>query len=684
MYRWIPYAFVRIAVLFCSGIALGIFVQHNLGLWLLASVFGASAVAFIAAVCIGKGKTLVAGCLAATALISAGMLNVLRVNETLDPNHLTNLEGKITAFRATVLSNGSDRPRTIRYDVAIDHVFAGGQWVNAYSKSLLYIRKDSLHTSYDYGDVLVIDNKPVRISAPLNPGEFDMQKFQAYRQVYFQVTSAATDVRRIGYAPPSALTRWAITARLWAESVLVAHISSDRSRAVASAFVLGITDGLDNELMSAYAATGAMHVLSVSGLHVGIVYWLLLLLFKPFSPERCRWSLLATSLVVLWAYAFVTGISPSVLRAVVMFSFAAIARAWHHKINIYNILAATACLLLVYDPFMLMSVGFQLSFIAVLGIVAFQPMVYRVWEPTSRVCDEIWKGCAVSIAAQLATLPLCLFYFHQFPNYFLLSNLFMAPGSFIVLVMGILLLIVSGIDPAAHALGWLLEWIIDLLNVLIIAVENLPYSVIANIFITPAQVLVLAVFLVAALIWWEARSRPWLGIAIAMCVIFPILSWKQTLATLSPRITVYAIPGVAGLDVLGDHVARYIGSAEMTAGMRQTSTHRITLRSADRVMALDGATIRPGCDLYVWQGRTIVRVYGPWKEVEEPLQADLVLVSNNAVRDMERFCRSIVAKCYVIDSSNSRTVSDRLIRQAATLAVQVHNVWQSGAFDLRL
>lgn len=683
MYRWIPYAFVRIAVLFCSGIALGISIEHKLKPELLASAFGASAFMFIMAVFNGRGKTLIAGFLAATSLISAGMLNVLRADESLYGRHLTHQEGIVTAFRAVVQSHGSERPRTTRYEVAIDHVFVGGQWLNFSSKALVYVRKDTSQASYRYGDVLVIDDTPIRIGAPLNPGEFDMRKFQAYRQVYFQVVSSPGNVHRIGYAPTSQLTRCAITARLWAESVLVRHISSDRSRAVASAFVLGITDGLDTELMSAYAATGAMHVLSVSGLHVGIVYWLLLLLFKPFAPERCRWLLLSTSLVVLWAYAFVTGISPSVLRAVVMFSFAAIARAWHHKINIYNILAATACLLLVYDPFMIMSVGFQLSFIAVLGIVAFQPMIYRMWEPNSRLWDEIWKVCAVSIAAQLATLPLCLFYFHQFPNYFLLSNLFMVPGSFIVLVMGILLLLISFIDVAAEALGWLLEQLIDVLNVLILAVESIPYSVMSNILITSEQAAVLGLFLVAALIWWETRARSWLWVAVVMCVIFPILSWTQSLPALSPRITVYAIPGVTGLDAMLNHVTCYVGPAEMATGMRQTSAHRINLRSADRVMALAGERIRPGCDLYVWQGRTIARVYGPWKEGTAPLRADLVLVANNAVRDIGPFSRFIVAKCYVIDSSNSRTVSDRLTKQAATLALPVHNVWQSGAFDLK-
>ena len=174
-----------------------------------------------------------------------------------------------------------------------------------------------------------------------------------------------------------------------------------------------------------------------------------------------------------------------------MFSFVALAIPAGRRTNIYNTLAASAFFILWYDPFLIMSVGFQLSYIAVLGIVYMQPALYNLWEPTNRLWDEVWKITCVSIAAQLATLPLGLLYFHQFPNYFLLSNLFVIPGSFVVLILGILILVVNVISPIASFLGMLLEWTIKALNVIVFTIEDFPFSLIENVYITTFQCWVL-------------------------------------------------------------------------------------------------------------------------------------------------------------------------------------------------
>ncbi|HTF18099.1 MAG TPA: ComEC/Rec2 family competence protein [Chryseolinea sp.] len=684
MYRWIPYAFVRIAILYGAGIILGIQFPNRIHTTTIVLALVLLVTGFIACVIRRRGKSLLAGLLAALALIWAGMLNVCLTDESSDEHHLTHLTHTVSGFRVVVHSAAQDRPRTCKYEVAVDEVLVNGSWRPAFSRALLYIKKDSLSRRYEYGDVLLVQGSPRRIAAPQNPGEFDMRKFQSYRQVYFQSITSPRHVQQVGHAPPSRVKEWAITARLWAEGVIGKYIKGERENAIASAFVLGVTDGLDNDLMNAYAATGAMHVLSVSGLHVGIVYWLLMLIFKPLAGDRTRWLLLTVSLVVLWSYAFVTGISASVLRAVVMFSFAAIARAWNYKMNVYNILAATACLLLVLDPFMILSVGFQLSFVAVVGIVAIQPALYRLWEPTGWLWDEIWKVCAVSIAAQIATLPLCLYYFHQFPNYFLLTNLFIVPGSFLVLILGIFLLALSLVDTAAHLVGWLLERLIELLNVLIFAVERLPWSVIGNIFITPLQCGILAALLLVVWIWVEGRSRTSLAAGLMLCAAFSMASWVHTFESRSPRIAVYAVPGSTAVDLIANNVTSYIGSPDLPNHLRQLGPNRIALRGADRVVSLEGVPVQPGCDLYVWQGHRIVRVHSPIHDLADSCGADLVIISNNAVTDLRRFSRSVVAKCYVIDSSNDRAATAQLIQQAEQLPLRLHSVLQQGALDLRL
>lgn len=684
MYPLLPYAFVRIAFFYCTGIIMGIQFPNLIDI--LTNVVGLLILAagFVGCVILRRGKSLLAGTLAAFTLVTAGLLNVSLTDETSDEDHLTHVATTATAFRAVVHSAAQERPRTWKYEVTVNEVFADGMWRKAFSGALLYIQKDSLSERYGYGDVLLVHATPRRITPPQNPGEFDMQKFQSYRQVYFQSTVSRRQVNLIGHTPPNSVMKWAITARVWAEGVIAEHIRGEREIAIASAFVLGVTDGLDNDLMNAYAATGAMHVLSVSGLHVGIVYWLLLMVFRPFGANSARSVLLIVSLVVLWSYAFVTGISASVLRAVVMFSFAAIARACNYKMNVYNILAATAFILLVFDPFMIMSIGFQLSFVAVVGIVAIQPTLYRLWEPTWWLWDEIWKVCAVSIAAQIATLPLCLFYFHQFPNYFLLTNLFIVPGSFLVLILGIFLLIANMVDTVAVLVGWLLERLIELLNILIFAVERLPWSVIHNIYITPMQCFILVALLLVVWIWAEVRTRPSLYVGLALCAAFPIASWMHTVASLSPRIAVYAVSGHTAVDLIADNVTSYIRSHESDNSVRQVVPNRIASRGADLVVALRGASVQAGCDLYVWEGYSIVRVHGPIQNPVVRCTADLVIISNNAVKDLRQFSRSFNASCYVIDSSNDNATVAHLTEQAEALRLRLHSVLRQGALDLRL
>ena len=338
---------------------------------------------------------------------------------------------------------------------------------------------------------------------------------------------------------------------------------------------MGVTDGLDNELLNAYAATGAMHVLSVSGLHVGIIYWMILLLFKPFQKiKSATWILAGLSLLILWAYAFVTGISPSVLRAVTMFSFVAIARTWNQQTNIYNILAASAFCLLLYDPYMIMSVGFQLSYLAVLGIVSLQPGLYRLWEPKHRFWDEVWKISAVSIAAQLATFSLGLLYFHQFPNYFLLSNLFVIPGSFIVLILGLVIMAVSFIHPVAVVLGWMLEWIIKALNEVVFVVEKFPFSLLENVHINALQCWVLILMIVMIFLWVETKRFSWLIMVSLLCIIFSIAQWIHFREDVNvQKLTIYKVPGHTAIDFTRNGKAHFLSDSVLKKDMLKTKFH---------------------------------------------------------------------------------------------------------------
>src|SRR5690606_8261806 len=204
---------------------------------------------------------------------------------------------------------------------------------------------------------------------------------------------------------------------------------------------------------------------AVRGLHVGVIYALFILILKPLrlKKEKARLYLLFVILVI-WLYAFLTGLSPSVVRAATMFSLMTLGQMRERPPSIYNILAFSAMLLLTYNPDVIFEVGFQLSYLAVLGIVMIQPLILNLWLPRNKVLEYIWQLTSVSLAAQLVTFPLSTFYFHVFPTYFLLGNLLILPLAFIIMQVGVPLMIFGWIPGFGDVLGWVLSWLIWLQN----------------------------------------------------------------------------------------------------------------------------------------------------------------------------------------------------------------------------
>jgi competence protein ComEC len=281
------------------------------------------------------------------------------------------------------------------------------------------------------------------------------------------------------------------------------YVEDELVYGVLAALVLGDTSSMQDEIQTAYANAGAVHILAVSGLHVGLIYALLAPLMKRlFSKRRARWFKTLLPMLLLWIYAGVTGLSPSVLRAAVMFSFFLIADNYAKKGNAVNTLAASALLLLVCNSALCFDVGFQLSYAAVAGIVVLQKPIERLWILPRGWQYNLWKVVAVSIAAQLATLPFTLYYFQQFPTYFLITNLLAIPISTVVLYTMLAFLLFSWYPPLAWLLANLGTSLTELMNGVVDCCAQLPGGVLRGGFIRHGEPLFFAVALFATIRWW--------------------------------------------------------------------------------------------------------------------------------------------------------------------------------------
>jgi competence protein ComEC len=384
--------------------------------------------------------------------------------------------GQQECYRAKVLERGRSTKRSIRTILQFTHRI-GVDRIEPIDdlQVLTYLEKDSALLGLKAGQMMTISTVLHPLRKESNPFAFDYAEYLAKQGIYHRAYIGANAFVLLGEERGflEAIAQWQ---GALIDVFMRADIPED-VKGLLIALVLGDKGSLTNNQRAAFAEAGAMHVLAVSGLHVGIIY-LIISSFLFFLGKRSqgRWIRVFIIITTLWLYAGITGFSPSVTRAATMFTFVVIGASGSRRSGVYHALLGSAMLLLVIQPGLLVEVGFQLSYAAVFGIVSLQPLIYG-WFKKSRwwLVDKLWALTSVSLAAQIATFPLALYYFHQFPLYFLLSNLLVIPLATILLPTGLSYLLLSKLTFASDAIEWLLrvlgicmhrgiEWIVALPN----------------------------------------------------------------------------------------------------------------------------------------------------------------------------------------------------------------------------
>ena len=321
---------------------------------------------------------------------------------------------------------------------------------------------------------------------------------------------------------------------------------------VLSALTLGYKNDLDYNIQKSYAASGAIHVLAVSGLHVGIVFIiissLLKILGKSIGARILRFVL---SLLFIWFFALLTGGAPSVLRASLMFSFIALGTALNRRSSIYNSIFASAFLLLLYNPFLLFDLSFQLSYSAVISIVFFQPRISALLNFNCKILKWAWSLTSVSLAAQIGTIPITIFYFHQFPNYFLLSNFIVIPLATIIIWLSLLFFLSLNINIIADSLAYLLKQIIHFQNTLILKIESWPYALSEGLYIDAIQLTLLILMLLSLMqLLWSKKAVSSLVLASFIFVFLSYSNYKIYEHQDQKKLIVYNIKGFTAINFI--------------------------------------------------------------------------------------------------------------------------------------
>ena len=559
---------------------------------------------------------------------------------------------------------------------------------------LLYFSvSDSNSYQLKYGDIVAISAKLREFSPPANPHQFNMKQYMYLQGIRYSASVREGYWERIG-SNPNKIFNLSYRAQDYVIETFKEYGISGQELAVVSALMLGYKSLLDDEIRKVYSSVGAMHILAVSGLHVGLVFEIVLIFISLF-PKRRYWGVirLTIALAALWGYAFITGLSPSVCRATIMFSLFTIGQTASLKTNSYNTLSGAAFILLVSNPFMLFNVGFQLSFVAVLSIVVFHPIIYNIINFKNRILDYTWSLMAVSAAAQILTLPISLFNFGQFPLVFLVTNLIAIPLSTIVLYLSIATVALSLINPIGLILAKLLGFTTWVLNSGLKLIDSFPYASINNIYFSGWQAGLLTLSVLFTVMFIVNRKSSFLRLSIiTISGVFALGAIHSVKIKNHSELVVFTLPKgsviclnhggnplIVSYDSLTNH--SYATSGYIRNYSLQKPTEIILGKSRNHEIPSHTKIIRKsGLALLITGNTSIAIAYNDSvKNISnsKPIEVDLLLVNRNCSKMV---LNMVNAKKAIIDQSVSFTHANRLISTLSKNQIAIHNMRSSGYF----
>jgi competence protein ComEC len=437
-----------------------------------------------------------------------------------------------------------------------------------------------------------------------------------------------------------------------------------------------------------------MHVLSVSGLHVGVLAMILHWLLGFIKTKNKFWNLLRIPLEigVIWTFALISGGSSSVLRAALMFSFVILSRAFGEKISVYNTLGASALLLLTWNPYMVFDVGFQLSYLGVLGIVYFFPLIYRQLYFTNKAKDQIWQWLSVGFAAQLVTAPLSLYYFHQFPTYFWLSGILVVPLSAVVLGIGMALFSLSalGLNFLVTWLGKLLWICIYGMNLALGWMKHLPFSLVQGVWVDELIVIALYLGIACFIVLYLTRQMRWgVGLMAIVSILCMNFSWRHFDNLKQTEMQIYSIRKHTLIDIFEKKSVVSIRDTALSTKTENfaAANNRFRKGSKPQVIFEDhqayvsaNVMIHKGV---IHLGETTI-ILAKADELPVAQFCKYLIVSNIGDSKLEELIQNYKPQQVIIDGTISLKKANAYREILRQLNIPCHSVLEDGSFCIKL
>ena len=543
---------------------------------------------------------------------------------------------------------------------------------------LLNVRKDSLNRTFEIGTHLQIKGSLYQNGPAKNPNQFDYGKYLENKQIYAQMYADVSEMKMGSIIEKDV---WYYTSKLRTKIIRNLEKSNFNKAElhVAIALILGQQQDISPEIIKDYQYAGAVHILSVSGLHIGFILLFVTFLLKPF-PNTRRGSFIKLIIILfsLSSFGLIAGLAPSVLRSVTMFSFVAIGMYLRRSTNIFHTLLVSILLILLFEPSFLFDVGFQLSYFALFFILWLQPLLAQLWSTKNKFGNYFWEILTVSFAAQIGTLPLSMYYFHQFPGLFFLTNLVIIPFLGVIMGLGVLVMVLAAFDFVPLFFVKTLEWSIWFLNKIINSIASLEQFIFRDIPFNWQLLLSAYLLIVATIVWFKKPSFNRLVLVLVGVIVFQaayfqthwiIQNQKELVIFNSRKNTLIAERNGQGItlhanDSLLETVSKNQVFNSYSMGNFSSLKSKKRLRNliyfkGNKILVVDSSGVYP-----------------------KGIRPDIVVLTQSPKINFERFLQDIQPKMVVADASNFRTIQKLWKASCLKEKIPFHATAEKGFYRL--
>lgn len=691
IHTWKKAPFIRLLIPLMAGIILQWHLRLSPSLlWLIFSICSVSLIAFFLIPLFERYRlALLNGIAIAGVFIAFGGLLSWHKNIQHDENWFGNRYENRNTLVITLLENPVEKTKSHKANASVDFILKNDSAVKAKGTIIIYFKKDSAVADLRYGSQLVVTKPLQQIKNSGNPGGFDYKRYSLFQGITHQVYLKENEFSLLDTENRKWFTQFINAARLQVLSILRKNIKGDKELGLAEALLIGYKDDLDKTLVQSYSNTGVVHVIAISGLHLGLIYWLLLQLFRPLQRKKqVRWLRPVLIISGLWLFSLLAGAQPSVVRSAVMFTCIVLGESLTRKPSIYNTLAFSAFLLLCYNPFWLWDVGFQLSYAAVLSIVIFMQPIYNWFYIKNKVLDFIWKLNAVTIAAQILTVPIGIYHFHQFPTSFLFTNFLAVPLSSLILLGEILLCAISFIPFLAGLIGKILHWLIWIMNSYVERIEMLPFSLWDGLHISIPQAALLLVAATGFGFWFMEKNKTGLQFGFSTLLAFAVLRSVSFIQAYDrQQLVVYNVPQKQAIDFIDGRKYFFVGDNDLLADDFVRNFHIKPSRVFHRIEPAEMlASFKKEENIISYHGKKILIMKEPIRfdtAFSKP-QLDLLLLSGNPKLYFKQLSNTFEIKQVVFDGSCPAWKVNYWKKDCDSLHIPYHDVSEKGAFVMRV